>query len=191
MQPLRFSGFLLTVLGVVLLCVFQLLPLESNVSSVAMTKKVPAATLPKADLPKADLVEVVKSKRRMYLKHKGKVIRSYHISLGESPKGHKVQEGDEKTPEGSYLLDYKNENSIAYRSIHISYPNAKDKAHAKNLGVSAGGAIMIHGQMNGYEKFTSIMQKRDWTDGCIAVTNAEMDEIMDLVAVGTPIVIRW
>lgn len=143
------------------------------------------------NLPKADLVEVIKSKQIMHLKKGNKIIRTYKIALGEQPKGHKQREGDEKTPEGTYTLDWKNEKSIAYRSIHISYPNAKDKAHAKKLGVSAGGNIMIHGQMNGMEKYTQYMQQRNWTDGCIAVTNPEMDEIMHLVKVGTKIKIRW
>ena len=88
-------------------------------------------------------------------------------------------------------MDWANEQSAAYRSLHISYPNAKDTANAKTLGISPGGAIMIHGQMNGTELFTTQNQKRDWTNGCIAVTNSEMDEIMTLVKVGTPIFIEW
>lgn len=137
-------------------------------------------------------VFVKKSEQKMYLLDKNdEIVREYHIALGDNPKGHKQQEGDEKTPEGNYRLDYKNENSIAYRSIHISYPNEQDKAYARQLGVSPGGAIMIHGQMNGYEIFAALNQKRNWTDGCIAVTNAEMDEIMALVKVGTPIEIEW
>ena len=138
-----------------------------------------------------DKVVVDKSARIMQLMSKDKVIKSYHIALGDNPKGHKRQEGDERTPEGVYTLDYKNENSIAYRSIHISYPNTDDVAQAKARGVSPGGAIMIHGQMNGYEKFTHFNQQRDWTDGCIAVTNDEMDEIMAAVEIGTPIEIVW
>lgn len=137
-------------------------------------------------------VYVKKSERIMQLLDKdGDVVKQYHIALGDNPQGHKQQEGDERTPEGTYVLDYKNENSIAYRSIHISYPNVQDKANAQKLGVSPGGAIMIHGQMNGYEKYTAINQKRNWTDGCVAVTNEEMDEIMDFVKVGTPIKIEW
>ncbi len=137
-------------------------------------------------------VFVDKSARKMFLLDEtDHVVKYYHIALGDSPKGHKQQEGDEKTPEGSYILDYKNENSIAYRSIHISYPNQQDQAVAKKLGVNPGGAIMIHGQMNGLEHLTKINQQRDWTDGCIAVTNDEMDEIMDLVDVGTKIQIEW
>lgn len=138
-----------------------------------------------------DKVFVKKSTRTMQLLSQGKVIRSYHIALGDNPKGHKTTQGDERTPEGIYTLDYKNENSIAYRSIHISYPNKADIAQAKARGVNPGGAIMIHGQMNGYEKFTEFNQQRNWTDGCIAVTNDEMDEIMDAVRIGTPIEIEW
>ena len=138
-----------------------------------------------------DKVFVKKSTRTMQLLSQGKVIRNYHIALGDNPKGHKTTQGDERTPEGIYTLDYKNENSIAYRSIHISYPNKADIAQAKARGVNPGGAIMIHGQMNGYEKFTKFNQQRNWTDGCIAVTNDEMDEIMDAVRIGTPIEIEW
>ncbi len=101
--------------------------------------------------------------------------------------GHKRQEGDERTPTGSYILDYKNENSNYYRSIHVSYPNAADKAQAKKRGVSAGGDIMIHGQKNGLGHLAAITQQRDWTDGCIAVTNDEMDEIMSVYKAGMPI----
>lgn len=159
------------------------------VAKKSTTSKINKKPLPKGT--KADFVFVDKSARKMYLKKKGKVLRVYHIALGDSPKGHKTQEGDEKTPEGLYTLDWKNENSIAHRSIHISYPNSKDKARAKKLGVKPGGAIMIHGQMNGYGHLAPIMQQRDWTDGCIAVTDKEMDEIMDLVKVGTKIKIVW
>ncbi|MBF0658723.1 L,D-transpeptidase family protein [Psychrobacter sp. NG25] len=134
-----------------------------------------------------DKVFVDKSERRLQLLSGDDVIRTYHIALGDSPVGHKQQEGDQRTPVGIYTLDYKNENSIAHRSIHISYPNAADKAHAKQLGVSPGGDIMIHGQMNGFGHLAAINQKYDWTDGCIAVTDDEMDEIMAAVTLGTSI----
>ena len=134
-----------------------------------------------------DRVFVDKSDRVLTLMSDGKAIRSYRIALGGSPSGHKQQEGDQRTPIGIYTLDYKNENSIAHRSIHISYPNAADKAYVKKLGVSAGGNIMIHGQMNGFGYLALFNQRRDWTDGCIAVTNDEMDEIMDAVTLGIPI----
>ena len=134
-----------------------------------------------------DRVFVDKSDRVLKLMSDGKAIKSYRIALGGSPVGRKQQEGDQRTPVGVYTLDYKNENSIAHRSIHISYPNTADKAYAKKLGVSAGGDIMIHGQMNGFGYLALFNQRRDWTDGCIAVTNDEMDEIMAAVTLGTPI----
>lgn len=138
-----------------------------------------------------DLVTVDKSARKMHLLDNGKVVKTYTIALGDNPKGHKQQEGDEKTPEGRYVLDYINEQSGYYRSMHISYPNAQDKKAAKARGVSPGGFIMIHGQKNGWEKFAAVTQKMDWTDGCIALTNPEMDEFLALVKIGTPIHIEW
>ena len=134
-----------------------------------------------------DKVYVDKSERVLKLLSGDRVIKTYHIALGDSPVGHKRQEGDERTPTGSYILDYKNENSNYYRSIHVSYPNAADKAQAKKRGVSAGGDIMIHGQKNGLGHLAAITQQRDWTDGCIAVTNDEMDEIMSVYKAGMPI----
>ncbi len=135
----------------------------------------------------ADKVFVDKSARVLQLMDGDKVIKSYHIALGDSPKGHKRQQGDERTPTGAYTLDYKNEKSKYHRSIHVSYPNATDKARAKKLGVNPGGDIMIHGQKNGFGHLANITQRRDWTDGCIAVTDDEMDEIMAAVKVGTAI----
>lgn len=134
-----------------------------------------------------DKVFVDKSVRTLQLISDGKVIKSYRIALGGNPTGHKQQQGDKRTPIGSYTLDYKNEKSKFYRSIHVSYPNAADKARAKDLGVSPGGDIMIHGQTNGRGHLASITQQRDWTEGCIAVTNHEMDEIMAMVELGVPI----
>ena len=134
-----------------------------------------------------DKVLVDKAARQLQLLSAGEVIKTYHIALGGNPVGHKRQQGDERTPSGTYTLDYKNEKSKFYRSIHISYPNATDKARAKSLGVNAGGDIMIHGQKNGLGHLAAITQKRDWTEGCIAVTNNEMDEIMAAVKIGTPI----
>ena len=134
-----------------------------------------------------DKVFVDKSARTLQLLSDDKVIKSYHIALGGNPVGHKQQQGDQRTPVGSYTLDYKNEKSGYYRSIHISYPNTTDKARAKSRGVSAGGDIMIHGQKNGFGALGLLNQQRDWTDGCIAVTDNEMDEIMAAVKVGTSI----
>ena len=131
-----------------------------------------------------DKVFVDKSERVLKLLSGDKVIKTYHIALGDSPAGHKRQQGDERTPTGSYKLDYKNEKSSYYRSIHVSYPNASDKAQARKRGVSPGGDIMIHGQKNGFGHLAALTQKRDWTDGCIAVTDDEMDEIMSVYKAG-------
>ncbi len=137
-----------------------------------------------------DYVLVRKSEGKMYLLADKQVLREYRIALGANPKGHKQREGDERTPEGAYILDFKNADSNFFKAIHISYPNAADRARARAAKVDPGGQIMIHGQKNGYGRFARITQRVNWTDGCIAVTNAEMEEIWRLVEVGTPIVIR-
>ena len=137
-----------------------------------------------------DLVLIDKSEQKMYLLSEGKQIKKYHVVFGSNPKGHKLQEGDERTPEGKYVLDYKKADSSFYKAIHISYPNEEDKAKAKKMSVSPGGLIMIHGQKNGFGWLSWLMQMFNWTNGCIAVTNSEMDEIWQLVKVGTPIEIR-
>ena len=140
---------------------------------------------------KVDLVKVDKSANKMFLMQGEKVIKEYKIALGANPQGHKQQEGDKRTPEGTYTLDYKKEDSAYYRSMHISYPNKIDIESAKKRGVSPGGFIMIHGQPNGRGWIASISQQTNWTDGCIALSNEEMDEFMALVAVGTKIDIAW
>jgi len=138
----------------------------------------------------ADSVLVDKSDEKLYLLKDGRVLAEYSVSFGARPKGHKEQEGDERTPEGNYVLDYKKEDSSFYRAIHISYPNEEDKRSAAERGVDPGGAIMIHGQRNWLGWLSFITQRFNWTDGCIAVTNGEMDEIWDSVPVDTPIEIR-
>ncbi|BAI80211.1 conserved hypothetical protein [Deferribacter desulfuricans SSM1] len=138
----------------------------------------------------ADYVLVKKSKHKIYLLKSGKILKSFHIALGGNPKGAKQKQGDEKTPEGIYFLDYKNERSRYYKSIHISYPNTSDVKRAKKMGVSPGGDIMIHGQKKGWGWLSFISQKFDWTKGCIAVSNKDMDVIWKMVKVGTPIEIR-
>lgn len=138
-----------------------------------------------------DLVKVIKSERTMYLLEGDIVVKKYSIALGANPKGHKQQEGDQRTPEGEYTLDYIKEDSAFYRAMHISYPNDNDIANAKKLGVPPGGFVMIHGQPNWLDRFSRKNRRRDWTDGCIALTNAEMDEFIGLVNVGTRILIEW
>lgn len=137
-----------------------------------------------------DKVLVLKSKRKMHLVRKGKIVRTYAIALGKDPAGHKVKEGDNKTPEGNYILDWRNSRSSCYRSIHISYPDKQDRATALKLHVSPGGDIMIHGLHPSIRWMGSNHTQIDWTNGCIAVTNKEMDEIWECVKNGTPIEIR-
>jgi len=136
------------------------------------------------------LVRVDKSDRRIELLSGDRIVRSYPMVLGASPSGHKRQQGDERTPEGRYVLDWRNRASGYYRSIHISYPNAADRAAARNRGVDPGGDIMIHGQPNGWGWWSWIMQRFDWTNGCIAVTNEHMAEIWAMVKDGTAIEIE-
>jgi murein L,D-transpeptidase YafK len=135
----------------------------------------------------ADLVLVKKSERKLYLKSGHNIMKVYHVAFGGDPRGHKQQEGDERTPEGRYILDRKKLDSAFYKAIHISYPNEKDMESAAARGVSPGGAIMIHGQKNGFEWLGFILQCFNWTDGCIAVENSDMDEIWDAVQIGTAI----
>jgi murein L,D-transpeptidase YafK len=134
------------------------------------------------DGPQADKILIVKSTRTMTLFHGGKVLKTYKVALGGAPVGPKRIQGDHKTPEGNYIIDARNEHSQFHRALHISYPSAADRARARKLGASAGGDIMIHGLPNGYSdaRYT----RTDWTDGCVAVTNAEIEEIWRLVPVG-------
>lgn len=141
-------------------------------------------------LPRADLVLVKKHKNRLYLIKNNRAFRVYRVAFGANPKGHKHQEGDERTPEGRYTLDYKKTDSAFYRAIHISYPNEQDRKRAEKSGVSPGKNIMIHGQKNGSKGLGRINPNLNWTDGCLAVGNAEMDEIWSSVTVGTPIIIE-
>jgi murein L,D-transpeptidase YafK len=112
------------------------------------------------------------------------------VALGGTPVGAKEQQGDHKTPEGRYILDRRNAKSRFYKSIHVSYPNEQDKERAARRGVSPGGDIMIHGLPNGFGWLGATHRAQDWTDGCVAVTNQEIDEIWELVPDGTPIEIR-
>lgn len=146
---------------------------------------------PCVSFAQVDLVKVDKSKRRLYLLQGDQVVREYRIALGKSPKGHKQQEGDQRTPEGNYYLDFITQDSHFYRAIHISYPNPQDERHAAQLGVSPGGDIKIHGLKNGETADPAFIQSFDWTNGCIALTNSEMDDFLSLVQPGTPIHIEW
>jgi murein L,D-transpeptidase YafK len=137
-----------------------------------------------------DKVLVLKGKRRMHLLRRGMVLRTYEIALGRAPNGQKVKQGDGKTPEGWYILDSRNPGSRFHRSIRVSYPNEADRARARAMGVAPGGAIMIHGEPNHLQDIGFSGQGWDWTEGCIAVTNREIEEIWNSVPDGTPIEIR-
>ncbi|MBK1852024.1 L,D-transpeptidase family protein [Marinobacter sp. 1-4A] len=142
------------------------------------------------DLPAADSVLVKKAERKLYLVRDGLTYRAYNIALGGNPEGHKQQEGDQRTPEGRYLLDWRNIKSAYHRSLHVSYPNSKDRTQAAAMSVPPGGMIMIHGQPNGLGWLSPLLQLWDWTDGCIAVSNVEIEEIWRAVGNGTPILIE-
>lgn len=146
-----------------------------------------AAAPSHAATPPIDLVRVDKSERRMQLLHDGAVVATFRIALGDNPVGHKQREGDERTPEGRYMLDWKKADSAYFRAIHISYPNADDTRRARARGVPPGGAIMVHGQPNGWAHLEALTQRRDWTDGCIALRNADMQTLWDSVRVPVPI----
>jgi murein L,D-transpeptidase YafK len=136
---------------------------------------------------KTDRIIVHKHARTLALMHAGRVIKTYKIALGSEPVGPKARQGDHRTPEGTYVIDNRNANSKFHRSLHISYPNAADRERARKLGISPGGDIFIHGLPNGYGFVGAAHRARDWTDGCIAVTDQEIEEIWRAVDNGTPV----
>jgi murein L,D-transpeptidase YafK len=138
----------------------------------------------------ADKIVIIKSARSMTLFSGGKVLKTYKVALGSAPVGPKRVEGDHKTPEGDYVIDARNSHSQFHLSLHISYPSAADRERARSVGQSPGGAIMIHGLAKPFAYLGPLHRQTDWTDGCIAVTNAEIEEIWKLVPVGTRVEIR-
>lgn len=172
---MRIRTYLLPTLAVVLL-------------SAAAYAHWPTRGLP-ADA-RADAVLVEKSARRLTLLREGQPLKVYRVSLGREPIGAKVREGDRRTPEGAYTIDYRNPASGYHRALHVSYPDADDVARARELGVPPGGDIMIHGLRNRFGWLGRIHRAADWTQGCIAVTNPEIREIWGAVPDGTPIEIR-
>ena len=137
-----------------------------------------------------DRILIEKSTRRLMLISQGEVLKSYKIALGGNPIGQKERQGDNKTPEGTYVIDARNRDSRFHLSLHISYPNERDKKRAKELGVSPGGDIMIHGIKNGFSRVGDAHAGVDWTKGCIAVTDQEIEEIDKLALNGTIVEIR-
>jgi murein L,D-transpeptidase YafK len=146
-----------------------------------------------ADSPpqvKADSILILKKDHVMELLAGGKVIRTYRVALGQGGLSPKQKEGDARTPEGHYVIDSRSEHSAYHKALHVSYPNAEDHKRAARMGVKPGGAIMIHGLPNGKGFIGAGHRLYDWTLGCIAVTDQEIDEIWTMVPVGTPVEIR-
>jgi murein L,D-transpeptidase YafK len=144
----------------------------------------------KSTAAKADRVVIVKSTRTLTLFNHGQVLKTYNVALGGDPVGAKTKGGDQKTPEGVYIIDSKNPQSRFHLALHISYPNAADRERAHKLGVSPGGDVEIHGLESKYAWVGSLHRQVNWTAGCIAVTNSEIKEIYELIPVGTPVEIR-
>jgi murein L,D-transpeptidase YafK len=143
-----------------------------------------------ANTLQAEKIVIVKSTRTMTLLTGDKVLKTYKVALGTAPVGPKRVEGDHKTPEGNYVIDSKNPQSQFHLALHISYPSGADRQKARKLGARPGGAIMIHGLAKPFAYLGPLHRQIDWTDGCIAVTNVEVEEIWKLVPVGTTVEIR-
>lgn len=149
---------------------------------------IPERKLP--DDPNVDLIVVFKSKRQLQVYSNGQLLKTYKISLGRNPVGDKEFVGDNRTPEGIYFINGKNPHSRYHKNLGISYPNKQDVEHALKLGKSPGGDIKIHGFRNGYGFVGKFHRWLDWTNGCIALTDKEVDELYDAVKIGTRIEIR-
>ena len=142
--------------------------------------------LPNYDGPKITKIVVDKSQRKLFLFNNDKIIRKFKVSLGFNPKAHKSEQGDGRTPEGLYFIDRKNYNSKYFLSLGISYPNTQDKKYAKRLGIDPGGDIFIHGG----PRYNGEFGKKDWTAGCISVSDKNIKVIYSMVKTGTPILIK-
>lgn len=133
---------------------------------------------------------IEKSKRTMTLLKRDQEVKTYRVALGRDPVGPKVMQGDNKTPEGLYFVDEKIRNSVYHRALHLTYPSLDDVERAKSLGVQPGGGIEIHGMRDEQTWMGDVQYLFDWTNGCIALTNSEIEEVWDHVALWTPVEIR-
>src|SRR5215472_4185837 len=167
------------IVGIVALCRSSPTPLSAG----ATHRKTAAPEM-------ADRIMVEKSSRTMKLMNGERILKTYKVALGTQPVGAKQKHGDHKTPEGDYVIDAKNAHSQFHLSLHISYPNAADRQRSRKLGLSPGGDIMIHGLMPQYAWMGAQHRETDWTDGCVAVTNSEIEEIWKLVPIGTKVEIK-
>jgi len=139
---------------------------------------------------KADSILILKKDHLLELLSAGKVFRTYHVALGSGGLPPKERQGDARTPEGHYVIDNRNAASQYHKALHISYPNADDRKRAARLGIAPGGDVMIHGLPNGKGYIGAAHRLYDWTLGCVAVTDQEIDEIWTMAPVGTPVEIR-
>jgi murein L,D-transpeptidase YafK len=169
--------------GLFILC--HVAPAQADGKATPAADKPPPADWEKYATPKADRIVVHKAARTLELMRGDTVLRSYHIALGRHPNGQKMQAGDGRTPEGTYTIDGRKMESEYHLSLHISYPDAYDIRRAHALGAEPGGAIMIHGQPNVLNAEGKARLLKDWTAGCIALTNTEIDEVWRLVDDGT------
>lgn len=165
----------------------------ANSASSINTQTERAYTPPAEIIAEVAAISVIKSKREMYLlDSQNNILRTYKISLGANPVGNKMSEGDNRTPEGTYKIDFRNPNSEYFRSIRINYPSAEDRARSKKAGFkSPGGDIFIHGTPPDRSwMFWRYSNLRDWTFGCIGLSNKDMTEVWNLVQNGTPVKIN-
>jgi murein L,D-transpeptidase YafK len=172
---------------------FLLAPLFRSAFRILILCTIAAATLEASEHPaavKAARVLVLKHQHTLQLLRGGRVLKEYKVALGGSPVGPKTQQGDHKTPEGVYVLDSRNPQSQFYKSLHISYPTAVQRTAGRKRGVSPGGDVFVHGLPHAYRAIGAAHRLHDWTDGCIAVTDEEMDELWLAIPTGTPIEIR-
>jgi murein L,D-transpeptidase YafK len=145
----------------------------------------PARAIPPA--LRADAILIVKHERKLYLLRDNYPLRSYRIALGLSPTGAKQRQWDFRTPEGSYIIDFRQEHSHYFKALHISYPSRADLKRSSALHFPAGGNIFIHGEPNQRTKDASYYKTRDWTNGCIALSDEDLQEVWDLTAGQTPV----
>lgn len=174
-----------TLLAIIVLALLYTIYSQSSMikSSIDVEHTLPADAI-------VDSVVVLKSKRELHVFAKGKRLKVYHVALGTHPVGHKQYEGDGKTPEGLYTINDRNPNSDYHKNLGISYPNAADRDSALAKGLSPGGDVKIHGLRNGFGAIGNMHRTRDWTAGCIAVTDEEIDELYRAVKIGSPIRIK-
>jgi murein L,D-transpeptidase YafK len=164
-------------------CATVLLILAAGGFAHAAGQPLPAGTV-------VDRIVVLKSARTLSVYHGRTLLKTYKIALGLNPSGRKQRDGDGRTPEGDYVIDFRKRDSQFHRALHISYPNAADRRRARRLRVSPGSDIMIHGLPNDMDAMEHTRLSPDWTTGCIAVTNEEIEELWRVVPNGTRIAIR-